>query len=85
MNINDAANAANMRNVVRTAYSGNRHGLRLISVAPGASILTQVPRRDMRATEINVANTHRMAITSQRLGSRLSAANSGCVVVLIGV
>src|SRR5579859_2324364 len=82
VNTNEAANAANIRSVVRIAYSGSRHGSRLISVAPGVSIRTNVPRATC-ATEINVANTHRMAMRSQRLGSRLSAVNGGWFLVVI--
>src|SRR4051812_35548713 len=79
VNISEAASAANIRNVVRTAYSGNLQGSRLISVAPGASIRTHVPWATW-ATVTKVAKTHRMATTSQRFGSRLSAARGRWVV-----
>src|ERR1051326_8705709 len=44
VNRRDAANAANMRSVVRTAYSGKCQGSRLISTAPGDSMRAKVPR-----------------------------------------
>ena len=75
MNSSDATSAANMRIVVRTAYSGRFQGSRFTSVAPGASIGTIVPRATC-ATAISAPKTQIMATTSQTLGNRRPEASA---------
>ena len=77
--INEHTRAANIRIVVRTAYSGRCQGSRLTSVAPGASIGIMVPRA-IWVTAIRAPKTHSSAAASQRLGRRLPAASEVLIV-----
>src|SRR5271166_6970052 len=80
VNSSDATSAANIRIVVRSAYSGSRAGSSETAVASGLLSGATVPCA-APATAAITPKTHRMAAISHRLGNRLAVARAGKLVL----